>query len=287
MTINPPQKVRIIKANGMGKFPKGRQYLTLGYVLPPPVSDDFQALVLLSEFLGGRENAVLRKVFKQEHYKDLVEEIDTSMEFNRDFSSLQISAELPLHADAERVVALIIQAVQGMATTTVPDDEVQSTLIARATQEIYLQESLHYYGMMKSGYLAAGGYTLLRNYRDGFMQVTPQAIQKAAEKHVSTQVPVVTLMSPPLETTTEATTTDRSPNKYFKETLQNGLNIVVKENQDSRVIGIHLLAKERSLSEGTEQRGITEILQRMLLDGAPQNTRTMHCFRNSSPLAPK
>ncbi len=266
ITLHSPQKVRIIKANGMDKFPEDRQYLNLGYVLPPPVSDDFQALVLLSEFLGGRENAALKTFFKQEPYKDMVEEIDTSMEFNRDFSTLQISAELPLTADAGRVVNLIIQAVQGMAKNPVPDAEVQSTLVARATQEIYLQESLHYYGMMKSGYLAAGGYPLLRDYMDRIMKVTPQAIQKVTEQYMSSQVPVVTLMSPPIERITGAIST-QSVNKYKMETLKNGLTVVVKENQDSRVIGIHLLAKERSLSEGKEKSGMTEILQRMILDG--------------------
>ncbi|MEP9412669.1 MAG: insulinase family protein, partial [Candidatus Brocadia sp.] len=266
ITLNLPQKLRITTANGMGKFPKDRQYLTMGYLLPPPVSDDFQALALLSEFLGGRENAVLKTLFKQEQYKDLVESIDTSMDFNRDFSTLQISAELPMNADAGRVVELITQAVQGMVKKAVPDSEVKSTLIARATHELYLQESLHYYGMMKSGYLAAGGYTLLRNYMDGLMKVTPQAIQKATEKYVSIQVPVVTLMSPPVEKTTEDMST-QLVNRYKMEMLENGLTVVVKENQDSRVVGINLLAKERSLSEGKEKRGMTEILQRMLLEG--------------------
>ncbi len=266
ITLNPPQTLRIVRANGMDKFPKDRLFLTMGYLLPPPVSDDFQALVLLSEFLGGRENAALKTLFKQEQYKDLVEAIDTGIEFNRDFSTLQISAELPLNADAERVLGLIIQAVQGMAKNAVPDAEVQSTLIARATHELYLQESLHYYGMMKSGYLAAGGYTLLRNYMDGLMKVTPQAIQRVAEHYLSAQVPVVTLMSPLTEKATDATA-NRSPNKYSMEMLGNGLTVVVKENQDSRVVGIHLLAKERSLSEGKEKWGMTEILQRMLLDG--------------------
>ncbi len=261
-----PERLHIIRAQGMGKFPKDRQYLSMGYLLPPPVSDDFQALVLLSEFLGGRESAALTTLFKQEPYKDLVETIDTSIEFNRDFSLLQITAELPLNADAERVVALIIQAVQGMAKSQVQDSEVRSTLIARATQEIYLQENLHYYGMMKSGYLAAGGYGLLRDYMDGIMKVTPQAIQNVAEKYVSAQTPVVTLMSPPVEKTNGELST-QSVNQYKMETLKNGLTVVVKENQDSRVVGIHLLAKERSLSEGKEKRGATEILQRMILDG--------------------
>jgi predicted Zn-dependent peptidase len=51
------------------------------------------------------------------------------------------------------------------------------------------------------------------------------------------------------------------------EKLKNGMTVVVKENQDSRVVGIQGLAKERSLSEGKESLGITEILQRMFLSG--------------------
>ena len=163
----------------MGKLPKDRQYLTMGYLLPPPVSDDFQPLVLLSEFLGDRDNSVLKTLFMQEQNKDLVIDIGTSVDFNSDFSTLQISAELPINIDVEHVVELVIQAVRDMKKNPVQASEVQSTLIARATHEIYLQESLHYYGMMKSGYLAAGGYAFLRDYMDGLMKVTPQSIQKA------------------------------------------------------------------------------------------------------------
>ena len=264
--LNPPERLRIIKANGMGKFPKDRQYLTLGYLLPPPVSDDFQPLVLLSEFLGGRDNSVLKTLFMQEQNKDLVIDFGTSIDFNSDFSTLQISVELPINIDVEHVVELITQAVRDMKKNPVQASEVQSTLIARATHEIYLQESLHYYGMMKSGYLAAGGYAFLRDYMDGLTKVTPQSIQKAAAQYLSAQMPVVTLMSPPVEKTAGETAT-RSPNQYSMEKLENGLTVVIKENQDSRVIGIHLLAKERSLSEGKEKWGLTEILQRMFSEG--------------------
>ncbi|MBM4064063.1 MAG: insulinase family protein [Planctomycetes bacterium] len=264
--LNPPERLRIIKANGMGKFPRDRQYLTMGYLLPPPVSDDFQSLVLLSEFLGGRDNSVLKTLFTQEQNKDLLIDIGTSVDFNSDFSTLQISAEVPINIDVEHVVELITQAVRDMKKNSVPASEVQSTLIARATHEIYLLESLHYYGMMKSGYLAAGGYAFLRDYMDGLMKVTPQSIQNAAAQYLSAQTPVVTLMSPPVEKTAGETAT-RSPNQYSMERLENGLTVVIKENQDSRVIGIHLLAKERSLSEGKEKWGLTEILQRTLSEG--------------------
>ncbi|MCR4319548.1 MAG: insulinase family protein, partial [Candidatus Brocadiaceae bacterium] len=55
--LNPPGKLRIIRANGMGKFPKDRRYLSMGYLLPPPTTEDFQAIEFLTEFLGGREDS--------------------------------------------------------------------------------------------------------------------------------------------------------------------------------------------------------------------------------------
>ncbi len=264
-----PQKLKIVRANGMGRFPKNRQFLNMGYALPPPTSEDFQSLVMLSEFLGGKEDSILRTLFKQEKYKGLVDAIDTSIEFNRDFSALNIYAELPADSNADRVVEMVMQTVQDMAKKAVPDDELQSLLIARATHEIYLHESLHYYGMMKAGYLAAGGYTLLRESIDNVMKVTPQSIQKAAAHYLNDIIPVVALMSPPAEKISEKETAP-SFNRYHKETLENGMTIVVKENPDSRVVGIHLLVKERSLSEGKEKWGMTEILQRMLIEGGTE-----------------
>lgn len=261
-----PQKFQVIRANGVGAFPKNRQYLNIGYVLPPPTSEDFQSLAMLSEFLGGKEDSILKTLFRQEQYKGLVDTIGTGLGFNRDFSTLEISAELPLGSDVDRLVGLITQAVQDMAKNTVSFQELQSAQIARATHEIYLHENLHYYGMMKAGYLAAGSYTLLRNAMDNMMQVTPQSIQKAAARYLCNQIPVVAVMSPPVEKTPEDAAAPYT-NRYHKETIENGLTLVVKENQDSRVIGIHLLVKERSLSEGREQWGMTEILQRMLIDG--------------------
>lgn len=266
--LKQPSNLRIVRAHGIGKFPEDQQYLTMAYLLPPPASVDFASLGFLAEFLGGKENSVLQTLFNQASYKDMVNTISANLDFNRDFSTLQISAELPLNAKADHVVELVTQAVQGMARNLVPANEISSALIARQTQEIYLLEQLHYYAMMKSSYLVAGGYSLLQDYMDKTLQVTPLSIQKVAEHYLRDGIPVVTLMSPPLQITD--ITKAQSLNRYHRETLGNGLTVAVKENKDSRVIGIHLLAKERSLSEGKDAWGMTEILQRMLLEGGTE-----------------
>ncbi|OHC01448.1 MAG: hypothetical protein A3H23_07980 [Planctomycetes bacterium RIFCSPLOWO2_12_FULL_40_19] len=267
--LTPPKTVRIARANGMGKFPDDRQYLNMGFILPSPASGDFFSLQMLAEFLGGKKDSVLDVLFEEDSNKDLVNSINTNVTFNSDFSTLQISAELPLKVDADRVVDLILNAVRDMAVKPVTMSEIKPILISRATNEIYLQEKLHYYAMMKSSYLAAGGYAFLSGYMGSIMQVTPESIQNAALQYLNSQLPVITLMSPPFEPTEAAT--GQSQNQYHMETLENGMTVVIKENHDSRVVGVHLAAKGRSLCEGKEKWGIAEVLQQMLLEGGTVN----------------
>lgn len=266
--LTPPKARRIVRANGTGNFPNDRHYLNMGYVLPPPTSEDFFALEMLAEFLGGKETSTLKTLFKQDEYKHLVNIISASLDFNRDFSTLLVSAELPLNSNVEGAVELIMQTVKSMADKPVEEEEVKRTLISQATGEIYLQEKLHYYPMMKAPYLTAGGYPLLRDYMEKLRRVTPASIQRAAKKYLSDPFPVITLMSP--SETASGVTAGHSPNRYHMETLENGLTVVVQENRDSRVIGVNLLAKERALSEGKDRWGMTEILQRMLEEGGTQ-----------------
>ncbi len=267
--LTPPKAVKIVRANGMGKFYEDRQYLNIGYILPAPSSVDFFSLQMLAEFLGGKKDSVLDVLFEQDPNKALVNSVNADVAFNSDFSTLQISAELPLNTDIDRVVDLILHAVQEMDKHSVSMSEIQPMLVARATHEIYLQEKLHYYAMMKSSYLAAGGYAFLSGYMDSIMQATPNSIHDAALQYLKSQIPVITLMSPPLKQT--KTATGRAQNQYHMETLENGLTVVVKENHDSRVVGVHLLAKGRSLCEGKGKWGMAEVLQRMLLEGGTVN----------------
>jgi zinc protease len=269
VSLIPPKAVKIVRANGMGKFYEDRQYLNIGYILPAPSSEDFFSLQMLAEFLGGKKDSVLDVLFEQAPNKALVNSVNADVAFNSDFSTLQISAELPLDTDVDRVVDLILRAVQEMDNHSVSMGEIQPMLVARATHEIYLQEKLHYYAMMKSSYLASGGYAFLSGYMDSIMQVTPDSIRDAALQYLKSQIPVITLMSPPLKQT--QTATSQSQNQYHMGTLENGLTVVVKENHDSRVVGVHLLAKGRSLCEGKEKWGMAEVLQRMLLEGGTVN----------------
>ena len=55
--------------------------------------------------------------------------------------------------------------------------------------------------------------------------------------------------------------------KYLKEVFENGLTVIVKHNPDSRVFAIDILGKNRAAMEKTEQTGIADFVNRMLIKG--------------------
>lgn len=56
--------------------------------------------------------------------------------------------------------------------------------------------------------------------------------------------------------------------RYHKETLPNGLTVIIKQNPDSRVFGVDILGKNRCAWENPGQEGITDFVNRMLARGA-------------------
>lgn len=64
-----------------------------------------------------------------------------------------------------------------------------------------------------------------------------------------------------------------SHSTYLQETLPNGLNLIIKSNPDSRVFAINVLGKNRSAHEPEGKEGITDFVNRMMLEGTAKMTR--------------
>ncbi len=60
-------------------------------------------------------------------------------------------------------------------------------------------------------------------------------------------------------------------NHYKKETLTNGLTVIIKSNPDSKVFAVNILVKGRAYLEPKGKTGITEFVNRMLLKGTDVN----------------
>jgi len=58
--------------------------------------------------------------------------------------------------------------------------------------------------------------------------------------------------------------------RYLKETLPNGLVVIVKHNPDSRVFGVNILGRNRAAWEQPGKEGITDFVNRMLVKGTAE-----------------
>ena len=64
-----------------------------------------------------------------------------------------------------------------------------------------------------------------------------------------------------------------APKDVIKQQLPNGLTVIVKSNPDSKVLGINILGKNRSVMEPEGKTGIADFTNRMLLKGTKTRSK--------------
>jgi len=65
----------------------------------------------------------------------------------------------------------------------------------------------------------------------------------------------------------------KTHSEYLREVLPNGMELIVKSNPDSRVFAINVLGKNRSALEPDGKDGITDFVNRMMLEGTESMSR--------------
>jgi len=65
----------------------------------------------------------------------------------------------------------------------------------------------------------------------------------------------------------------RSRSEFIKETLPNGLTVVIKSNPDSRVFAVNIIGKNRSAMEPDGKDGITDFVNQMMEQGTANYNR--------------
>lgn len=65
----------------------------------------------------------------------------------------------------------------------------------------------------------------------------------------------------------------RSHSEFIKETLTNGLTVVIKSNPDSRVFAVNIIGRNRSAMEPDGKEGITDFVNRMMEQGTATYSR--------------
>jgi len=178
--INPPYDKEI----HIRKLPV--EITTIHMVFPAPRYNepDYYAIDMLAQILDSGEGSPLYKTLTSGD-EPLVNEMSFYLEANRDFSLLHFSAKTNFSEKIENIVASTCSYLQSLGDQQFDRKILKRIVVKNKTDKIYLEEKLHYYGVIQAPMLVNFGYDYIERYADKLGEIQPRVIQQAALKYFS------------------------------------------------------------------------------------------------------
>jgi predicted Zn-dependent peptidase len=235
----------------------------------------------------------------------MVSSISANLDTKAEFSRLNIDIVTEKESLVDSIVNLCDQTVRKLSDTY-DSQLLEGYKVSRRCDEIYLSEKLHHYGFVIAPQIAITGWEAFSRLSDGIDSVTLADIKMACDKYLSQAVYIAAAVTPATEENEniyrplalndeevkdyfaglnypdhdlgsgedfkmppdkDVSRSPRNTSTYLKETLDNGLTIIVKSNPDSRVMALNVIGKNRSATEPPGKDGITDFVNRLLEKG--------------------
>jgi predicted Zn-dependent peptidase len=239
-------------------------HLRVGFSAPSLLDERYYAMELLTQLLEKRLNETLTGA-----QPPLVQNFSLSYFSDRDWGSVVLEAQLPDNSQIESVMGNLREALNYRANQKIKPEELKNLVTAGRSQDLFNSERPHFYAMMQAPKLAFHNYQFVRNYYDEMMKVNPEAVRSLAEELFRNAIfipvsvepyPIADIQSP------------KKGSEFFRQTLPNGLEIIVAPGSGSGVFSAHFLFKNRSLVETPDKAGIANFLHNLLLKGTAKRS---------------
>ncbi len=271
----PPTEKKVFNKGGRTK----QTYINLAIDAPHFTDPDYYAFDLLAEYLSDDANSPLAQKLVDAERNPLYRSFSAGIETQEEFSRLTIDVITDDKAKSDQIIATIEEVLQNLNDYLPPAEILDGIKVSKKANEIFMQEKLHYYGIIIAPLMVTTGYDFLESYLGAIDKVNPSIISRAADRWLSDLKYVATVFHPEEKSETEEATASTSV--YRKEILDNGLTLIVKSNPDSRVFALNVIGKSRSASEPPGKEGITDFVNRMIKKG----TTSLNAENLSSRLA--
>jgi len=247
-------------------------YINISARAPIYSDADYFAFYLLNDLLNNDGVSPLLKQINSR--ADLgIQSVNTGLYTQKDFTTFDMS----ITADSTADPNAILQAINGFMANDVASwkpnqSDLDADVISEKTNEIYLREKLHYYGFMIAPLMVATGYDFVDNLTGNLAKVKSDDVARVAQAYLSPFNYVATVVTPQGKKQGESGPT-KITSSYVHDTLDNGLEVIIKSNPYSEVQAFMVLGKDRCASEPPGKAGITDFVNRMLTKGSTTHSK--------------
>lgn len=246
-------------------------YLNFTSNAPVHSDPDYYAFYILNEMLNDDAISPLHEALMGGE-RPLVSSVYSGIYTQKDFSHFNLSINCDDPAKVDQVITTLNNTMQQQVADWTPDQAaIDAIVVSEKTSEIYLREKLHYYGFMIAPLMVSAGYDFIDNLTANLEKVTSTDVARVANKYFKHYNYVATTVTPKTEATAAEKTEIHS--KYLKQTLPNGLEVIIKSNPYSQVEAFMVLGKNRAACEPAGKEGITDFVNRMLDQGTTNYTK--------------
>ncbi len=293
-------------------------YIIFSFDAPHFTDSAYLPMDLLSQYLAMDEVSPLKKALKS-GATPLADEVYVFLDTYEEFSRFEISVITSNADNRDQIVDIILNQVKNISKHNADNEVIEGIKISTKTSEIYYSDKLHYYAFIIAPMMMTAGWDYIQEYPELINTVNWEDCKKVAENWLDNPNYIATVVKPnpegvkgftPRSLTVEEVTnhfdsakfdkynlmdkekinypqTDSvnfeivEKAKYHRETLHNGLTVIIKSHPDSRVFALNVLGKNRTANEPDGKDGITDFVNRCIEKG----TVTRNSFELSRDLS--
>ncbi len=233
---------------------------TIHLTIPAPVYDspDYPAFQLLKSALDEALEEKLRGPGMPR-----ITYVYTSTTVDPRFSVLTVQAGLIPGRDAQSVVDDILAAIRSVAEREFSQGELSRTHDRMLREELFFSEQVQYGSFLLVPKLAVAPYAFWEETEAHRADVGPQEAAEVARRWFAEPFYVASAYLPRSDESESAGIVMGDVEATFIPA--NGMAVYARQVKGAPVAGIHIVAKNRALLEGTDKRGWADLLHRLLL----------------------
>ncbi len=281
-------------------------YINLSLEAPRFSDSGWFACNLIADYLGDEEISPLIRALKGGE-QTLATDVNVELDTREEFSRINIGIIANGSESIGSIITACNDVFANLIRNLPPEGIINGYKISRRCNDIYLSEKLHYYGFMIAPLLAITGWDFFEKIGENIESVSISDIEWALQRYLTKPSYVATAVRPeaspgvksfrPLGPTVDEVTayyqktefpeydlsaggdfrmpdmskiTDKPQKQsvtYLKETLDNGLEIIIKSNPDSRVFAMNVIGKNRAATEPDGLDGLTDMVNHLIEKG--------------------
>lgn len=262
----PPEPVQVGPRRMDGDSRANLSYIAIGFHTTGILDEDLFATDVLSMVLGRGDNSRLNKALVKEGR--LAYSVSAWNMTPRDPGMFIIYAVLD-GANAEKAEEAVMAEIDRLRNGRVPDSELEAVRRMALSDLIAAMETTDSTASdMGYGYLLTGAPDFSRLYIEGIQRVSGDDLRRAANKYLDrSNMTTVRLLSAG-DATPAVEAGKRIPEeKIIKETLPNGLRILLRRNTKTPAVSITAAMLGGTMAEDRRNNGISNLTANMLLKG--------------------